>query len=96
MSIAYKLGEMAETYQQPTEQEEKWLVFAVEEMLRILRDEQAAARLASGEAPDAGTDASTEKVILDELELPAWVQQTDVVAPLQALGAFYSRAGKHE
>lgn len=94
VSIAYKLGEMAETYQQPEAEEEKWLVYAVEEMLRILRDEQAAARRAGGQAADTG--AETERVILDELELPAWVQQTDVVSPLQALGAFYSRVGKHE
>lgn len=96
VSIAYRLGEMAETYQQPEAEEEKWLVYAVEEMLRILRDEQAASRKAGGQVPDTGAETETERVILDELELPAWVQQTDVVAPLQALGAFYSRVGKHE
>ena len=42
MAIAYKLGEMAETYQLPQEEEEKWLVYSVEEMLRVVRDEQQA------------------------------------------------------
>lgn len=42
VALAYKLGEMAETYSQPQEEEERWLVYAVEELLRVLRDEHAA------------------------------------------------------
>lgn len=91
VALAYKLGEMAETYQLPAADAERWLVYAVEELLRTLRDEQAAARV---HAP--GEDAREDRVMLEELELPSWVHTTDVVAPLQALGAFYNRAGKQE
>src|SRR5271170_3689773 len=37
VAVAYKLGEMAEMYQQPPEEEEKWLSLAVEELLRLAK-----------------------------------------------------------
>ena len=94
VAIAYKLGEMADTYQQPAAEEERWLVYAVEELLRILRDEQHASRLRTA---DGVSDSDKEhQLVLSDLELPKWVEMTDVVAPLQALGAFYSRTGRQE
>lgn len=92
VALAYKLGEMAETYSQPPEEEERWLVYAVEELLRVLRDEHAAARVHVDSTP---ADRETQ-VALADLELPMWVEKTDVVAPLQALGAFYNRVGRAE
>ena len=94
VAIAYKLGEMADTYQQPQEDEEKWLVYAVEEMLRVLRDEQRAS--VPKATPGSESMQPQQHVSLDELELPAWVDKTDIVAPIQALGEFYSRVGKEE
>ncbi|KAH9915762.1 hypothetical protein B0H21DRAFT_326380 [Amylocystis lapponica] len=86
VALAARLGEMAETYQQPPEEEERWLTCAVEELLRVLRDQRAAEglRVDGGGAADA-------PVVLAELELPSWVSRTDVGAPLEALGRFYSR-----
>lgn len=95
VAVAYKLGEMADTYQQPAVEEERWLVYAVEELLRVLKDEHHASRLRTGAVADADNDKEHQLMVSD-LELPKWVQLTDVVAPLQALGAFYSRAGKQE
>ena len=88
-AIAYKLGEMAELYQQPPEEEEKWLSFAVEELLRILRDSKDL---------DVSSDVSQSEgsIDLSEMEIPSWVNRTDIVAPLQSLGAFYGRTGKQE
>lgn len=95
VAIAYKLGEMAGTYQLPQTVEEQWLVYAVEEMLRILKDEQVASRKStSGE--DSIPDEHAHHVELDDLELPSWVDRTDVVSPLQALGSFYNQVGKQE
>ena len=92
VALAHKLGEMAETYQLPAAEEERWLVYAVEELLRVLSDEQSAARLRAG----AADPVKEHQLVLSELELPPWVDLTDVVAPLQSLGAFYNRAGKQE
>lgn len=82
VAIAYKLGEMAETYSQPPEEEEKWLTWSVTELLSTLRQRQ--------------NEKSEPVPVLHELELPSWVTKTDVVAPLQALGEYYSRVGKAE
>lgn len=78
VAIACKLGEMAEG----TNDEERWLVWAVEEMLRTLRDADVSLGL------DPGSDA--------ELVLPEWANAIDVGAPVQALGSYYARVGKVE
>lgn len=109
VAIASKLGEMAETFQQPAAEEERLLVFAVEEMLRVVRSLQSAkddssplsllANLVSGENAATKTEAAEqddEKVVLADLNLPKWVTVTDVGAPIEALGAFYSRVGQIE
>lgn len=92
VAVAYKLGELANTYQRPAEEEEAWLQSAVEGMLRILRDEQNASRPRTAD----GVSDDEYRLILSDLELPRWVEITDVVAPLQALGAFYNRVGNQE
>ncbi|GJE94833.1 hypothetical protein PsYK624_110080 [Phanerochaete sordida] len=92
VAVAHKLGEMAEAYQRPEDEEERWLVYAVEEVLRVLRDEGVDTQLA---APTHDADQEL-KTIVAELELPKWVAKTDVVAPLTALGAFYNRTRKQE
>lgn len=86
VAIAYKLGEMAETYQQPAEEEERWLTFAVEEALRILRDFQST---------NPGQDLQAQ-VNLSELELPPGFTEIDIAVPMKKLGAFYQRTGKLE
>ncbi|OSX60883.1 hypothetical protein POSPLADRAFT_1146055 [Postia placenta MAD-698-R-SB12] len=92
VALAMKLGEMAEAYQLPVEEEERWLTWAVEELLRIVRDEGQNRQLVVGDAvQDAGVP-----FMLAELDVPPWVTKTDMGAPLEALGRFYSREGNVE
>jgi len=96
-ALAFKLAEMAEEYSQPEAEEEKWLVYAVEELLRVLRDTQS--RMPAGSDASVGSvNGHGDQTTLDlaELELPRWVSRDDVVAPLERLGAFYNRTGKQE
>lgn len=91
VAIAHKLGEMAEIYQQGPEEAEPWLTFAVEETLRVVKEESDAKK-----GKGAGVPEGEVGSMLAELDLPQWVQKTDVVAPLEALGRFYAREGKNE
>lgn len=84
---------MAETYQLPVAEEERWLTYAVEELLRIIRDETAKATLVV--EGDSESKDNTP-LMLAELEMPPWVTKTDVGAPLEALGRFYAREGNVE
>ncbi|GBE83883.1 hypothetical protein SCP_0509400 [Sparassis crispa] len=91
VAIASKLGEMAETYQLPLEDEEQWLSWAVSELMKILKEAQ----------PERGADVGGEEpadvpLMLAELEMPPWVSKTTLGAPLEALGNFYARRGKVE
>lgn len=83
VAMAYKLGEMAQTYSQPPQEEEKWLVWSVTEMLSTLRQHH-------------NEKSEATPPVLHELDLPSWVAKMDVVAPLQSLGEYYSRVGKIE
>ena len=95
-ALAYKLGEMAEMYSQPAQEEEKWLVYAVEELLRVLRDTRTPAKGRNVTDEGGPNSDGNPSLQLDDLELPAWIKRDDVVAPLERLGAFYSRTGKQE
>ncbi|KAI0828665.1 hypothetical protein BC628DRAFT_1316098 [Trametes gibbosa] len=93
IAIAHKLGEMAEVYQQDPEEAEQWLTYAVEEVLRVIKEESAATK---GKAPSAQEPEGDVGAMLAELDLPWWVRKIDVAAPLEALGRFYAREGKDE
>jgi hypothetical protein len=82
VAVAYKLGEMAGMYQQPLEEEERWLSVAVEELLLFMKE--------------GGSDSVQKVALAAELDLPGWVSKTDIGAPLEALGAFYARNGNVE
>lgn len=91
VALAHKLGEMAYTYQVGEEEEERWLSWAVEEMVRVTKSLGEAAG-----AGNVGPDGEEPKVILAELEMPRWMSVADVGAPIEALGAFYARMGNIE
>ncbi|KAJ6595861.1 hypothetical protein DFH09DRAFT_906148 [Mycena vulgaris] len=86
VSLAVKLGQLAETCAVPLEEEERTLVWAVEETLRLLMDERG----------DSSTDTVAQPLDLVNLKLPRWMTKTDVSVPLQELGDFYGRVGKLE
>ncbi|KAJ7276069.1 hypothetical protein B0H12DRAFT_1083468 [Mycena haematopus] len=73
VSLAVKLGQLAG--------QEKILVFAVEEVLKLLLDNR---------------EDDSQPLDFFKLKLPSWVSKTDVGVPLQELGDFYGRAGKLE
>ncbi|KAK7039463.1 hypothetical protein R3P38DRAFT_2899641 [Favolaschia claudopus] len=80
VSLAVKLGQLAESCPNPipAEEEEAILVFAVEETLKLLM----------------GT--RQEPLDMSTLKLPRGLTKTDISVPLQLLGDFYGRAGKLE
>ncbi|KAK1223595.1 hypothetical protein PQX77_013524 [Marasmius sp. AFHP31] len=80
VALASKLGELAEQLGKPREEEERWKVWAVEEVLRVVKSE---------------ADAD-EKITMDlpMMPLPPWIRKADVGAPLEQLGAFYAKSGR--
>lgn len=92
VAIGHKLGGMVETCGKTTEEEAKWLVFAVEEILKLVRDAQKDKKL-QGRGP---VSSISKPLSLGEIELPDWIRKTDVGAPLESLAAFYRRTGNYE
>jgi len=85
ISIGQKLGEMADTYQLGEAEEERWLTWSVEEVLKL-------AKAIGSSKPRSNNEE--DHLVLSDLELPKWASVTDVGAPLESLGAFYARTGK--
>ncbi|TFK83595.1 hypothetical protein K466DRAFT_498180 [Polyporus arcularius HHB13444] len=94
VALAHKLGEMAEVYQRGPEEAEHFLTFAVEEALKLVKDE--AANAGKGKEKEKEAEEGEVGTMLAELELPWWVRKVDVAAPLEALGRFYAQEGKPE
>jgi len=86
VALAYKLGQLAS--ERDVDEEEKWLIWAVEEVMRL-------SGLGKKNA-DSDTNAKARSSALDELELPIWMSKADLGAPLEALGALYAKKGKIE
>lgn len=80
---------MAELYGFGEEEEEKWLTWSVERLLRVVQDQQQAS--SAGDGKDG-----KQEILLADLDLPGWVTKTNLGAPLEALGAFYARKGNVE
>lgn len=103
VALANKLGEMAEEWQLGAEEEEKWLVFAVEEGLRVARDVDLRRGVKISLAGEKGKGKEAEdrveeeeKIVLADLQLPEWLTEQDLGAPIEALGALYARTGRVE
>ncbi|KZV61340.1 hypothetical protein PENSPDRAFT_643482 [Peniophora sp. CONT] len=87
VALAHKLGALAQALGRPSAEEEQWRVFAVEEALRLAKDTTA--------RPSHATEsADAALVVLAELDLPRWLHNDDVGAPIEALGEFYGRTGR--
>lgn len=84
VAISLKLSELAQDLKLPNMEVEKWLVWSVEELLRIVK------------TPASGGTDEDEQLNLPMLPLPSWITKTDVGAPLEALGSFYAKAGRIE
>lgn len=91
VAVACKLAELCAN--EDGEEEEKWLVWAVEEVLRLAGVHTNNGESTSGIARSVNTSTS---VMLAELELPSWMRRVDLGAPLAALGSVYARKGNIE
>lgn len=87
VAIAYRLGHLAHSMKKPKEEEEKWLVHAVQTLLKDVMSVPVA-----GELIQNG-DSETQ-IMVSELQLPKWVTKHDLAAPFEALASFYTRAGQ--
>lgn len=88
VGISMKLGELAARFGQQ-EEEERYLVFGVEEVLRMAKEQSGSAR-----ADGDGAVGSGE--LKQDLVLPSWVSHTDAGSVLERLAEFYSRTGRPE
>ncbi|KAJ4467742.1 hypothetical protein C8J55DRAFT_438603 [Lentinula edodes] len=88
VAISSKLGELAKDLKKHKSEEEKWLVWSVEELLRIVK---SPSKDDAGENVDYTHQGSFN---LPLLALPSWISKTDIGAPLEALGSFYAEAGR--
>jgi hypothetical protein len=93
VAVACRLGEMAEEYGLPPEEEERWRSWAVTELLRVV-GKQGDGDGEEGMAAAAVAGGSVD--VLGELDLPPWVRSEDLGALIEALGAFYARTGNVE
>ncbi|SJX61281.1 uncharacterized protein SRS1_10276 [Sporisorium reilianum f. sp. reilianum] len=81
---------------------ERWLVWSVEELFRLVlpTDVHASALAAAAAAPSAQTAqpapptlttvAPPTSISLADLDLPAWVTKLDLLASIESLGTFYA------
>ncbi|KAJ1311850.1 hypothetical protein OPQ81_010311 [Rhizoctonia solani] len=87
ISLSMKLGEIAARFGQ-TEEEERYLVFGAEEILRMLKE--ASGALPSVESGNTNQNGGSQH----DLILPSWVSHTDAGSVLERLAEFYSRTGR--
>lgn len=95
ISIAYKLGELAGELKL-AEDEEKWLVAAVEQILKNAgrsAGKQGSPQQASSTTNTLGPDPPEG---LAGIDLPGWATAVDIAAPLEALAEFYEQKGQTE
>lgn len=89
VAISFKLGELAELLKKPREEEEKWLTYSVE---TVLKDVMSVAEVVVNGQDSAHTEEM--KTMVETLKLPKWASKHDLAAPFEALGSFYSDEGK--
>lgn len=90
VALAYKLGQLSS--ERDVDEEEKWLIWAVEEVLRL----SVLGMTHANSDMNTKTHENSESSALEELELPSWMSKTDLGAPLEALGALYAKKGRIE
>jgi hypothetical protein len=84
VSIAYKLGELSHELQKSLAEEEKWLVWSVEALLKTVSQGSPAGSKIAGNMSDMSG-------LVGGLEFPSWAMLHDFAAPFEALGSFYAR-----
>jgi hypothetical protein len=94
VTLACKLAEMTSTLGRGDDEEEKWLSWAVQVILKniMVMDPAKTERGDSEEPSYAGQILGVNFI----LGLPEWVSATDLAAPFEALGTLYARTGRSE
>ncbi|CAE6408119.1 unnamed protein product [Rhizoctonia solani] len=87
ISLSMKLGEIAARFGQ-IEEEERYLVFGAEEILRMMKEVSGALPSLEGDNANQGSGPQ------QDLVLPSWVSHTDAGSVLERLAEFYSRTGR--
>ncbi|KAF8963306.1 hypothetical protein BDZ97DRAFT_1732228 [Flammula alnicola] len=92
VALSYKLGQLAHDLNKPPVEEERWLVWAVEAILRAVMDVPP---MGSAEVVrvNGAAQGSNVKVLVEQLGLPEWSAGHDLAAPFEALASFYARVG---
>lgn len=86
VSMTHKLGELSQELHKPFDEEEKWLVWSVEALLKsVLQGSHSSSKFAGS--------VSNMSDMAEELQLPSWVMLHDFASPFEALGSFYARTG---
>lgn len=96
VAVACKLAELCAN-EDGGKEEERWLVWAVEEVLR-LAGVQTQNGCSMGNPTTTRSDGApgSASVALAELELPSWMRRVDLGSPLAALGSVYAHRGNIE
>lgn len=95
VALSHKLSELAEALKRPKDEQEEWLVYSVETILKHVMGRSGVSELVVRETdPRAGKTLEESAAIFEELELPQWIVHHDLAAPFEALASFYSRGGK--
>src|SRR6266576_5806578 len=90
VTLSCKLAEMANAAGRDDIEEEKWLVWAVEVILKNIMPARANHDEENGAAVQQGTLPSD----YESLALPEWVSATDLAVPFEALATLYVRNGR--
>lgn len=107
VALSYKLSELAHTLQRPRAEEERWLVWSVEAILRTILDSPPVAAVEVVHTVEQGEGAGRlgtmrggeeagrpgVRVLVEQLGLPIWTMRHDIAAPFEALGTFYAEEG---
>ena len=95
VALSYKLAEMAHDLRRPSQEEERWLVWSVEAILRTVLDAPplTAVEVVAPAGKGAAGDGPNVKVLIEQLGLPEWTARHDIAAPFEALGTFYAKSG---
>ena len=90
VALAYKLGQLSS--ERDVDEEEKWFVWAVEEVLRL----SGLGKKNADSDTNVKSRGNSGSAALEDLELPTWMSKADLGAPLEALGALYAKKGRLE
>ena len=95
IGIAYKLGEMASKMKGKEKEEEGYLAWAVEALLKDNNTGENREGLIGPGRKEHNKDDNDNRA-MKQLKLPDWANKVDVAAPFEALASFYARTGRLE